>query len=109
MSPPRSDDDLDVVPKRVEKTEKPVGGETAKPSTNEIRDARLVDPENFGRPCLRQPSLLDDQGDSGCDLRLDEQLGALRKSNVFKDVSAAPFDGGLRGRPPIRRTCSSSH
>jgi len=81
----------------VEKTEEPVGGKATKPPTNEIRDARLVDPENLGRLCLRQASLLDDQGDPG------------GKANVFEDIPAAPFDRNPRDRAPIRPTCSSSH
>ncbi len=67
-SRPRSNHDLHVVPKRVEKSEEPVGGKTTKPPTDEIRDARLVDPENLGCPCLGKPSLLDDRGDPGGDL-----------------------------------------
>ena len=107
---PWCNEDLDVVPKRVEKTKEPVGGKPPKPTAHQIRDAGLIDPEDLGRLGLRQASLLDDPGDPGGNLRLGEQLGALREPNVLEDVPAAPLYRNLGAdRPPIPPTCSSSH
>src|SRR5262249_27099081 len=70
--PGRADGDFDIATESVQEAKKPLDGKSIESSPEQCRDLRLVDSQDFCRPCLRELS----RGDSVRDA-LDERC--LRK------------------------------